>query len=271
VNKLGAYELLYEEGQQPILGAPFLSLNTASFNQSNMRELLAFEYFCRHRLWGQHSVSGLFSPRFTQKTGITGAQLQQFVHSNPGYEAYLFHPYPRELQLQNTFLDLAELEHPGITAALDQVWQLLVGRQRPTVQLPQQQHLCCHCNYLLGTPQFWQAYSQFVLSFVSLLRKPQGAFLLQATPYTLSKTNDSQLPMAVFAFERALSHFITDHLLPTKVINYAYHVGAWQAPELFHDERRIVQALSCSPSNRHSTPNTATQAYFFYRKAVGQG
>ncbi len=266
---LGAYELLYEEGQQPVLGEAFLSLNTASFNQSDLRELLAFEHFCHQRIWEQHSLSGLFSPRFTQKTGITGTQLQEFVDNNPGYNAYLFHPYPRELQIQNTFLDLAELEHPGITSALDRVWQLVLGRQRPTLQLPQQQHICCHCNYILATQYFWQAYSQFVLGFVGLLRKPQGAFLLQPTPYTLSKTNDSQLPIAVFAFERALSHFIAEQLLPTKVINYAYQVDTWQAPELFIDEQRIVQALSCSPSNRHSTPNIATQAYFHYRKAVG--
>lgn len=271
---LGAYELIYEDGQQPILGVPFLSLNTASFNQSDLRELLAFEYFCKHRIWAQHSVSGLFSPRFTQKTGITGTQLQQFVLNNPGYDAYLFHPYPRELQLQNTFLDLAELEHPGLTSALDQVWLLLLGRQRPTVQLPQQQHMCCHCNYIMATPVFWQAYSQFALGFMRLLRSPQGQFLLQATPYTLSKTNDSFLPMAVFAFERALSHWIAEQVEPAQVLSYTDICNDWRASELFPGEADLVCKLN-SAIEQPLQPQTATlmnqkalatQAYYYYRK-----
>ena len=273
---LGAYELLYEEGQQPVLGAPFLPLNTASFNQSDLRELLAFEYFCQQRIWQQHSVSGLFSPRFTQKTGITGTQLQQFVDNNPGYDAYLFHPYPREIQIQNTFLDLAELEHPGITSALDQVWQLVLGRRRPTVELPQQKHICCHCNYILGTPRFWQAYSQFVLGFVDLLRKPQGQFLLQATPYTLSKTNDSQLPMAVFAFERALTHWIAERLKPAQVLAYSFNDNDWLAPEVFSGEADFVGKLKSVfelPLQHHTKINQkalATHAYYYYRKLWSQ-
>jgi hypothetical protein len=273
---LGAYELLYKDGQQPVLGEPFLSLNTASFNQSDLRELLAFEHFCQQRIWEQHSLSGLFSPRFTQKTGITGTQLQEFVDNNPGYDAYLFHPYPRELQIQNTFLDLAELEHPGITSALDQVWQLVLGRRRPTVELPQQKHICCHCNYILGTPWFWQAYSQFVQGFVSLLRKPQGQFLLQITPYTLSKTNDSQLPMAVFVFERALSHWIAEQINPAQVLNYTEICNDWLAPEVFADEADFVFKLKSVvelPLQNQATINQkalATHAYYYYRKLRSQ-
>lgn len=271
---LGAYELLYEDGQQPTLGSPFLSLNTANFNQPDLRELLAFEYFCQHRLWAQHSVSGLFSPRFTQKTGITGTQLRQFVLNNQGYEAYLFHPYPRELKLQHTFLDLAELEHPGIIAALDQVWQILLDRQRPTVQLPQQQHICCHCNYILATPVFWQAYSQFVFSFMHLLRSPEGQFMLQPSPYTLSKTTDRFLPLAVFTFERALSHWIAQQLQPAQVLNYFDNRNDWCAPEVFPGEADFVRNLTsgfekpllCQTVLPKNEKALATQAYYYYRK-----
>lgn len=198
--------------------------------------------------------------------------------NNPGYDAYLFHPYPRELELQNTFLDLAELEHPGITASLDQVWQVLLGRQRPTVQLPHQQHICCHCNYIMGTPRFWDSYSQFVLGFVNLLRTPQGQFLMQATPYTLSKTNDRSLPIAVFVFERALSHWIAEQLEPEQVLSFTGISNDWHAPEIFPGEADLVRKLNSvfDLPLQPQTPITinqkalATQAYYCYRKHLSQ-
>lgn len=266
---LGAYELLYEPGQKAVLGPPFLSIDTASFNRSDLRELMAFEYFCQHRLWLQHDVSGLLSPRFTQKTGISAVQVQAFINDNPGYSAYLFHPYPRELRVQSTFLDLAELEHPGIAQALDKIWLGVLGRQRPTVSLPNQQHLCCHCNYILAGPKFWGAYAEFVAGFMRMLRSPGGAFLLQPTPYTLSRTQDAELPMAVFAFERALSHFIADQCSPDDVINYAYAQPSWTAPELFTHEDSITQSLTAACVEKANLKQHATPAYFHYRKTIG--
>jgi len=266
---LGAYELLYEPEQKAVLGPPFMSMQTASFNQSNLRELLAFEHFCEHRLWAQHDVSGLLSPRFTQKTGVSAVQAHEFVVQNPGFAAYLFHPYPRELKVQSTFLDLAELEHPGIVQALDEIWRLVLGRQRPTLLLPAMQHMCCHCNYILATPKFWASYTEFVIGFMRLLRSPEGNFLMRPTPYTLSRTNDAELPMAVFAFERALSHFIAEQCAPDDVINYAYAQPSWAAPEIFTHEDNITQSLSAACVEKADLKRHATPAYFHYRKTIG--
>lgn len=273
---IGAYEVIYEVGQEPVLGKPFLQLHTTRFNIPNLRELMAFEYFCQNHLWLKHDVSGLFSPRFTSKTGISAESVELFVINNPHHDVYLFHPYPRELQVQSTFLDLAEHEHPGISDALDRVWLWVLGRRKPTLHLPQQQNMCCHCNFVLATSVFWSEYSDFVLGFMHFLRNPQGRFLLKPTTYTLSKTKQTALPIAVFVFERALSHFIAEHLRPEQVVNYAFNQNDWFVPEVFPGEADFINTLKakCTPPFNNSVTTIytqkklATQSYFFFRKVL---
>jgi len=276
---LGAYEILYTQGQRPLLGNPFISLNTADFNEPTLRELVAFEFFCREEIWTRHSVSGLLSPRFTKKTGIETCDVKQFINNNPEREIYLFHPYPRELRIQRHFMELAELEHPGISNALSRVWTKILDKELPRIYLPSQSNLCCHCNFILAKSAFWEKYSGFVISFMELLRRGDGTFLLQPTPYTLTKTGDKKLPIAVFVFERALSHFIYEEFDASTVLNYTYTKPGYYPPELFTGEDEYVNNLigkyHSADNSKKSLPESqasrATLEYYSYRKIRRKG
>lgn len=271
---LGIYELLYQPGQKAILGPPFFTLNTANYNEPHLRELLAFEYFCREKLWERHSVSGLLSPQFTRKTGISPKEVELFIRERPEHSIYLFHPYPRELEIQNHFLELAELEHPGISDAMQYVWRRILGRNRPILDLPSKQLFCCHCNYIAATSKFWRRYSLFVISFMGLLRSEEGAFLLRSTPYTLTRTKDTELPIAVFVFERALSHFLCEEFRNWDIANYAYVKPEYLPPELFTGEEALINSLASNCVRQHKCGediltrkrSSATIAYYHYRR-----
>jgi hypothetical protein len=271
---LGIYELLYQPGQKAILGPPFITLNTAEYNEPHLRELLAFEYFCREKLWERHYVSGLLSPQFTRKTGISPNEAELFIRERPKHDIYLFHPYPRELRIQNHFLELAELEHPGISDAIQYVWRTVLGRNRPILDLPSKQHFCCHCNYIAATPRFWSKYSLFVISFMELLRSEEGAFLRKSAPYTLTRTKDTELPIAVFVFERALSHFLCEGFRIWNIANYAYIKRGYLPPELFAGEEDLVNSLASNCVRRHKYSkdilndkrSSATIAYYHFRR-----
>jgi len=272
---IGAYELLYEDGQLPILGGEFLNYDTSDINQSEFRELLAFERFCQSDMWSHHDLSGIFSPRFFDKTGISGEMLINFIDVNPNYDVYLFHPYPLELLVQNNFLDLAELEHPGIQKVLHVVWEKIFGEELPQIRLPHDRMVCCHCNYVIASPHFWSLYAKFVQSFMALLDSDVGNLLRETTPYTLTKTKDASLPMVVFVFERVLSHFIKRFIPVDRVINFAYAQSNWRPIELFPNENYFVRELLnvCKQKSlKHGASMevaqfmTATHAYFYYRK-----
>ena len=272
--KLGAYELIYLVGQKPILGKPFRAYDYSDIHQSQYRELLAFESFCQNKIWSEYDLSGLFSPQFFDKTGINSHSFESFIFENPGYELYLYHPYPLELSIQNSFLDLAELEHPGITELLSWIWHKIYGENLPQINLPISRHICCHCNYILATPKFWAAYNIYVSSFMDLLRSDEDCMMTRLTPYNLSRTTDTSLPISVFAFERSLSHFIHQFIEPTKVINYAYSQNNWVPNELFQNEIQFVQELQMKyhmgeteELNIHKNNILATEAYYRFRRS----
>lgn len=269
---LGIFELIYRAEQNPTLGEPFKLFDCTEINQPQYRELFAFEKFCLDKVWAEYDLSGLFSPKFFDKTDITSDLLQSFIFKNPGYELYLFHPYPFELSLQNSFLDLAELEHPGITESLSAIWRKIYGEELPKIYLPQNQNICCHCNYFVASPNFWKSYLPFVNSFMNLVRL-ENQITSHLTPYTLSKTNDARLPIAVFCFERCLSLFIKRFISSKKIINYAYSENNWLPKELFPYEKQFVQELlkTCSfykeaQSSIHEKKILATKTYYFFRR-----
>lgn len=269
---IGAYELIYEEGQCRLLGESFIPFYAVSVNRPIYRELSAFLEFSKCRQWEIHDISGLFSPKFYEKSGVSGGQFDSFLKTNPGFDLYLFHPFPRERSIASHFLELAELEHPGITSALRSVWNSLFGRDLPVVDSVNDGYLWCHCNYFLGSRKFWEEYSLFVQNILELMESGCCDFLLELTPYTLSKTVDSFLPLGVFVFERSLTHFIADRRDQLKIVNFS-STSNWMPPELFAGEAEVVKDLL---QGIESVPQYAAQyarelavKSYFYRRKLG--
>jgi len=269
--KLGSFEILYATGQHPSLGSDFLGFDAVSVNKSIYRELFAFGDFVRQERWLHYDLSGLFSPKFFSKTGISQSDYMSFIVDNPGYDVYLFHPYPRELSLANHFLELAELEHPGISRALSDVWCSIFRFPPSLVDAHVDKRICCHSNYFLGSQRFWIEYSVFVSRFIQFMESAEGWILREFTPYTLTKSCDRALPLGVFVFERALSIFLKSKTEEFRVINYAYSGRDWSPPEIFAGEEKFVNELlgmveAVDQSKRSGAYTAALHTYYNYRR-----
>lgn len=274
---LGLFELFYEPGQQPRLPAPFQPFDARGVNRTEYRELQAFRLFANSDTWAGFGRSGLFSPRFLDKMGIAIDDVVRFVAAHGDADVCLFHPYPRELSLANHFLELAELEHPGITDTLQWVWARIFDAPLPRMDASADASLCCHCNYVLGSTRFWQGYAPFVNAYMRLLDTPSGNPLQQPTPYTLTRTGDRTLPLGVFAFERALSHYLKQCGTGLKVVNYAFSGRSWQPPELFAGEAALVDRLlagirtpAASGEPEAQRRRQAVRHYFEHRRVAFQ-
>ncbi len=262
------YEFIYEKNQKRKLGSDFVEFEYIDIANPKLREIVGFNKFCDLSAWKLSEYSGLFSPNFLTKLNLNANQVFDFINKNPGREIYLFHPYPYEIKIQNHFLSLAELEHPGITEALKSVWKYIFNEKLPNVQLLENENICCHCNYFVGSRTFWGGYSYFVKSFFNLLNSFEGKFLWNEVEYSLNPRNESTLPMAVFVFERALTHYIKSFMKIEQVINYSTSFegkNSWEPKALFPNENIIVDDLihSIEPG---LTKDNATKVYYQYRK-----
>lgn len=242
-------------------------------NRPIFREVLAFDAFAERRLWRGYEVCGLFSPKFFEKANIDARAYLAFVEEHADADVFLFHPFPRENMIANHFLELAELEHPGMTVALNRVWEAAFGRSLAEIDMQSERVYACHCNYFLARPVFWEEYGRYIRLFKQLLLSEGGNFLRDASPYTLTRTEDRQLPLGVFAFERSLSHFLFDNRRGLKVVNIATHAPSWRPHELFAGEAAFVSdllaAIAAAPGAARREARTSAVSSYYYRRKIG--
>jgi hypothetical protein len=272
MNMLNLYEIKYGVDQPKMLDEYFSVFDTLDVNRPRLREITAFNKFAALRSWELVGYSGIFSPRFTDKTGITGKDISGFLASHTTFDICLFHPFPMEVSISGDYLHLPELEHPGISDALERVWQDVLGQRLPSVYCPEDYMLVGHCNYFIANKKFWNGYSKFILSFYEYLSCERGLFLHQDSKYTLSSTSDYQLPLAVFVFERCLIYYLKSFENDLTITNYAYHVDLWRPKEHFLGEHdlceRIRDQLASVDGKRINKKDAFTHAistYYHYR------
>lgn len=264
-KKITLFEAYYSDCQKKSLDPGFELYDSREINEHLYREVPIFKKFCLTSSWSGSEYSGLFSPRFTEKTGLTSDHIRDFIYSKPGADIYLFHPFKYELAVSSDFMQLAELEHPGIKGELNNIWREIFSQNLPIVDSRNDFNLCCHCNYFVANKSFWGEYSKFILEF------SQNWLKSDLTQYSLAKDGMLNLPMSVFMFERALTHYLKDHT-EFAVENYSAH-SDWEQIELFKGEKLfcdelIAKILKSPETERSELFDLATKAYYFYRRVM---
>lgn len=240
-NNLEIYQIAYDSKSENKFSDDVTIFDISSKNLPQFREINALKLFTASKPWLKHRYTGLFSPRFNEKTLIDHNQINDFIAAKQGADIYLFHPYPLEFSIANGFLDLAELEHPGITNALKEVWHKVFNAELPYVSCSDDASLICHCNYFVASEKFWRKYSDFLASYWDLLITGNNT-LRDNSDYTLTKTKSNILPLGVFVFERALSLFLKHHEEEFVIKNFSDWDKNHKFPELFERESEFVEA-----------------------------
>ncbi|MEP2981265.1 MAG: hypothetical protein ABJO86_17385 [Lentilitoribacter sp.] len=248
------YQILYDKNLKYNNESGLVNFDISSISSQDYREIIAFEKFARVRQWEKHEFSGLLSPKFSKKTGISISKAYEFINSSNEYDVFLFHPYKRELALRNDFLDLSELEHPNITQNLSKIWKQILGEQLPNVSTKRDGHLFCHCNYFVASKRFWEHYGQFIGDLWSMVKTGTADFVKQHTPYEMSGNRHKTLPQLCFIFERTLTLFLKQYENKYRSINYFDYDKSHKFPEVFPGEEKTIlnftKLLSTFPDNK---------------------
>lgn len=265
------YQISYDKSSTYKNETGLVNFDITNINSQDYREIIAFEKFAREKQWKKHKFSGLLSPKFSEKTGISISRAYEFINSSNDYDVFLFHPYKRELALRNDFFDLAELEHPNITQNLSNIWNQILGEQLPNVLAKRDQHLICHCNYFVASKRFWEHYSHFITDLWTLFNSGTAEFLKHHTPYEMSGNRNKTLPQLCFIFERAITLFLKQNESMYKSINFFDYDTSHVFPEVFHGEEKtllnLTELLSTFPDNKKDAVRKEL-IYAFYKLRV---
>jgi hypothetical protein len=200
---IGIYTICYRRGMAEQVDPAFRALEVGASPEPQRREIAHMLNFWRRGGPREQAVSGLLSPKFTGKAGLSGRQFVDFIAANPGHDVWFVNPYPHELYLAFNVWEQGEFWHPGLLERAAKLFRNAglpveldsVPRSRPETLL--------FCNYWAGTPEFWDRYMADIERMAAAADHVPELF--DAASYAPPAT------FFPFVFERYFTTFLTRH------------------------------------------------------------
>jgi hypothetical protein len=231
---IGIYQPFFNEAVSQYLDPGFIALDWLQNPDPALRELALHHHILQSRLFERHKLTGLFSPKFFSKTGLTSSDVKDWINQNPGHEIYCFDGRPFVPYTFYNSIERGARSHPpdfegrlrSVCSAIGFEFPVELGRQTTKQTI--------HCNFWCASPSFWERWGREIV--FPIFRLPQSDAPLARkvfceTPYR------SRTPvfLITFIYERIMSYYIQ-----TKGIDAA--MFPWSA-------ERII-GLKCPPPMR---------------------
>lgn len=197
------WQNVYADGLEPVLDPAFTPLDGRRNPRTEYRELALF---ARAYHSGRHlaaDYTGIVSPKFGEKTGISGTDFLRFIADHPGADAYFINPFPQNAYFSFNVWDHAEQCHPGLTRLTQ---TLLTAANIPITlaSLGRNSHdTLLYSNYWVGNARFWDRFMDLNLrllaAFEHLSPTERAPYLAHDPDYP------DPVPLLPFLFERLFS------------------------------------------------------------------
>jgi hypothetical protein len=153
------FQIFFDAWQRPLVDPLFVPLD----NSGPPTEHLEFDLFERLSI-SEHvkdvPLWGALSWRFTEKTGVSGADLFRIIKANPGHDIYFCNALPQHEALYHNLWVQGETAHPRFLE-LVRAFLKAAGLPDDTRDLLPSSYYST-ANYFVGSPAFWSAYLPFV-------------------------------------------------------------------------------------------------------------
>lgn len=207
------YQDVYDDYSAGLVSGDAIPL-VRSQNIEGLKEFQAFQLLTSQGAPDKADYIGLFSVKFANKMRITVAEAKDFVASNPGYDVYLFNPYPYESYLFFNQWESGEFHHPGIkplAQILFDKFELGDVEKSPRMRTDES----VFCNYWIGTGAFFKEY-------VSIMERLAEVMLSRREEF-LSNTwhmNRIDTPYFTFILERMLGTILKQRQREFRALSY---------------------------------------------------
>lgn len=158
------FQIYFEPWQRDLIDPDFIALD----NYGEPTEFLEFDLFERLSI-SKHvegaELWGALSWRFTEKTGLTSADLRAAILANPGHDVYYSNAVPQHEALYHNLWQQGETAHPRFLE-LVRAFLTAAGLPADDTDLIMPSNSYSTANYFIGTPAFWTSYLRFVRAAV---------------------------------------------------------------------------------------------------------
>ncbi|QEY24145.1 hypothetical protein [Neisseria animalis] len=241
---MNIFQIYYLESQQAGLDKGFVPVYNRPNGNEKWFEYGVMRYLWQHRREYFQGLTGVFSHKFYEKTGLSSDEVKAFVEKNSGgadaADVYLFNPITAPSHLfANQWLQGGSY-HKGLVEVTQNILDIL----RIPVHLNTLMDTSgsvVYCNYWVGSPKFWQAYMDFAEMFYHMIEGDTENRL--GAQNLVAHSGSHSYPMIPFIFERLPTLFLR--------LNPQFKCVAYEYPDemlrkrwgmVYHDMMAMKQA-----------------------------
>jgi hypothetical protein len=203
VMDIKVYQNFHQDGQWKELDPAFLPHDWTKNEFPEYRETGVFLDFYRSKRYLDAGYTGIVSPKFGEKTRISGGKFIEFIERNPGFDVYFINPFPQFAYWEYNVWTQGEHGHPGIIPLTQKLFDE-VGYPIRIADLGRNDHnTLLYCNYWVGNAKFWQAYMSFIVPLFDHITAELSE--TERKKYFALTRHENPTPMFPFIFERLFS------------------------------------------------------------------
>jgi hypothetical protein len=150
------YEPLYAPEQQRMEPA-FTPLHVAN-DRSDWREFAILLEVYRRGLHLSSGLTGLFSPKFGVKSGITGETFIEFAQSQGNANVVMVNPQPQQAFMAYNVWQHGEVAHPGLLQRSQSLLDVVGINWHLAEQTRHGPEILCYSNFWVADEAFWKSY-----------------------------------------------------------------------------------------------------------------
>lgn len=264
------HQIAYSRETLAGIGQGFLPLDNLANPRPDWREY----HVIRQYLLGQGFLNngiasdkllGFFSPRFTEKTGLTHAQVQAFIQAAPDEtEVFTFSPQPDMGAFFLNVFEQNELYDPGFIAASQQFLQH-VGMTIDLASMLMDSRHIVFSNYFVASGSFWHKWLQLAEQVYAVCEGEDGPLKTLLT----TVTSYQQVQRKVFLLERLASLLLVSE--EWQVQAYNTFDCAWSGSRLNQFSHEAVLSDALKIAMREQGYSQYWAAYAKVRDVLRQG
>jgi hypothetical protein len=242
-------------------------LDNTSSTQPDWFEYWPIRNFLKRQTPTADEYYGFFSPRLTEKTGLSLDDISQFVQQGGmAHDAYIFSPQPdMNAFFLNTF-EQAETFDPGFLSGSEKVLRR-IGLQVDLKSMVMDSRRTVYSNYMVARGAFWNDWLSICERIFALAESGEGE---EAQFLRTKSTYPKGVQMKVFVVERIASLMLTmDRRWTTRSGNLFKY--AWSASRLNeHPDMAILSDALKIAYNENGHPEYL-EMYAILRKRFQSG
>jgi hypothetical protein len=222
------YQVYYDEVSKGLLDPALTALDNSTSSRPDWFEYWPMRLILMANSFADEDYLGIFSPRFVEKTGLTGAMVRELVAKSDA-EVIAFSPSFTQIALyQNSFFQ-GEPYQPGL---LDVSQQLFEAIDLPInlKNLWADQTRSIFSNYFVAKGRFWKTWFSYAERIFDICEKGNTPLAARLTAPTRHRGTQDKYQMKVFIVERLVNALLeTLNIDASSNFNFPYQRDLYNA------------------------------------------